>query len=84
MARLGRWRWPAAFVAGFLAAFALHFGWDFLALSAEGREPTLSQTLARVGVMLAGLLAFGFLLEVGSRWSKEMFGPAAVTPRVGG
>jgi RsiW-degrading membrane proteinase PrsW (M82 family) len=75
MARIGKKGWPAAVVGGFLAAFALHFGWDFMALSAETREPSLGQTLARVATMLAGLVGYGLLLELGARWSKQVFAP---------
>ena len=81
MAWLRRKGWPAAVLGGFLAAFTLHFGWDLLAASAEAHGPSLPRTLGRVAVMLAGLVAFGLLLELGSRWSRDLFAPTPVSAR---
>lgn len=66
--------WPLAVAASFLAATLLHFGWDLAALQAEGaigrREAVLGAAL-----MLAGLLLFGRLVALGSRWSQRLFAP---------
>jgi RsiW-degrading membrane proteinase PrsW (M82 family) len=70
------WQGMAGATASFLSAVLLHFGWDVAALRAEaatglgGRESLLA-----VALMLAGLLLYGRLVVVGSRWSQQVFAP---------
>jgi RsiW-degrading membrane proteinase PrsW (M82 family) len=66
--------WRRALAGGFLAAVALHFGWDWLALRAEtagGFQPTHS--LWGAVLMLAGLLLYGSLVSLASHWSHDLF-----------
>jgi RsiW-degrading membrane proteinase PrsW (M82 family) len=59
-----------------LAAVALHFGWDVISLRepAAGERPFL-QALLGSALMLAGLLLYGRLVTVGSRWSQDVLAP---------
>jgi RsiW-degrading membrane proteinase PrsW (M82 family) len=73
----GRRGLPAVGVS-LLAAVALHFGWDLLALQSDAAAvPVLRDALQAAMLMLAGLLLYGRLVVVGSRWSQEVFAPGA-------
>jgi len=70
------WKGMPGATGSFLSAVLLHFGWDVAALRAEagtglgGRESLLGAAL-----MLAGLLLYGRLVVIGSRWSQQVFAP---------
>jgi RsiW-degrading membrane proteinase PrsW (M82 family) len=69
-------RWKLAVAASFLTAVLLHLGWDLAALRADGgRGAAGRDTLLAASLMLAGLLLYGRLVVVGSRWSMEVFAP---------
>jgi RsiW-degrading membrane proteinase PrsW (M82 family) len=71
----GRKGLPAVGVS-LLAAVALHFGWDLLALQGDATSARpLRGALSGVALMLAGLLLYGRLVVVGSRWSQEVLSP---------
>jgi RsiW-degrading membrane proteinase PrsW (M82 family) len=72
----GRRRWKLAVAASFLAAVLLHFGWDLAALRAESGGPMAErEMLLGAGLMLMGMLLYGRLVVLGSRWSMELFAP---------
>ncbi len=77
MARVRRRGWPLAIPAGFAAAVGLHFGWDWLALSASARGFTEAQAGLAVALMLGGMLAYGALLTIASHWSHALFSPGS-------
>ncbi len=68
--------WPSSMALGLVAALSLHFGWDVLALRAEtfGAGIHAEGLLAAV-LMLAGLVLYGRLVVVASRWSGSIFAP---------
>jgi protease PrsW len=69
-------RWKLAVAASFLTAVLLHFGWDLAALRVDGAgRPAGGDALLGAGLMLAGILMYGRLVVVGSRWSMEVFAP---------
>ena len=71
----GRRGLPAVGVS-LLAAIALHFGWDVLALEGLGTgSPSPREAQPRAALMLAGLLLYGRLVVVGSRWSQRVLSP---------
>jgi RsiW-degrading membrane proteinase PrsW (M82 family) len=60
----------------FLAAAALHFGWDLVALQADaGPSRPLRDALLGVGLMLTGFVLYGRLVVVGAQWSQKIFSP---------
>jgi RsiW-degrading membrane proteinase PrsW (M82 family) len=70
--------WPSRLVRCVIVAFALHFFWDWLALSASDTSSlTWLQTLASIALMLFGIFFYGSLVVVGSRLSKQMFAPSS-------
>jgi RsiW-degrading membrane proteinase PrsW (M82 family) len=72
--------WPSAVALGLVAAGSLHFGWDVLALRADAFGAGFhGDALLAAALMLAGLLLYGRLVVVASRWSGSMF--AAGRPR---
>ncbi len=70
----GRRGLPAVGVS-LLAAVALHFGWDVLALEGLETARSLREALPRAALMLAGLVLYGRLVVVGSRWSQQVLAP---------
>ena len=78
---LGFWRSRprrAALATGVLlaVAIALHFAWDAIVLSVPGGlPPTLAQSLAGVGLMIASLILYGRLVTLASARSRRQFAP---------
>lgn len=78
---LGFWRSRprrAALATGVLltVAIALHLAWDVIVLSVpEGFPPTLTQSLAGVGLMVGSLILYGRLVTLASARSKRQFAP---------
>ncbi len=71
-------RWVVVALACLAAAIALHTLWDWIAFSAahaveSGGRQSPWHTLGAMGVMLAGLAMFRWLVAVGSRRSRERF-----------
>jgi RsiW-degrading membrane proteinase PrsW (M82 family) len=66
--------WLFKSAACFSAAVALHFGWDWIALSSS---PALASVEAVAGsaLMFGGLLLYGSLTAAASRHSHAMFSP---------
>jgi RsiW-degrading membrane proteinase PrsW (M82 family) len=66
----------SALALGFAFALILHFAWDALSLQAAGfpEGPSWPALLA-AALMLAGLLLYGRLVVVASRWSRQVFAP---------
>ena len=59
-----------------VAAFLLHFLWDWIALdAADAASLTSLQTVASIALMLFGMLFYGSLVVAGSKLSKQMFAP---------
>jgi hypothetical protein len=76
LARLRHPSWPWALLGSVLCAMGLHFGWDWIALSAPvSGELSPSQAALGVALMLAGLGLYGTLVAVSSRWSHDLFDP---------
>lgn len=77
---LGMWRmrmrrWPAALVGCVAASLTLHFLWDVVSMSASQAANTQAwHTASAVGLLLATVLTFGWLVVVAGRWSRETFG----------
>ena len=68
--------WPSQLVRCLVAAFLLHFLWDWIALdAADAASLTSLQTVASIALMLFGMLFYGSLVVVGSKLSKQMFAP---------
>jgi len=65
--------WPSQLVRCLVAAFLLHFLWDWISLDAASL--TSLQTVASIGLMLFGMLFYGSLVVEGSKLSKQMFAP---------
>jgi len=76
MLRVRRKGWPLALLVFPAAAAGLHFGWDWLVLSApeSGRWST-NQTAAGMALMLGGMLAYGALVSLAAGWSQRLFAP---------
>ncbi|MGH9319386.1 MAG: PrsW family glutamic-type intramembrane protease [Vicinamibacteria bacterium] len=70
--------WRRGLVISFCAALALHFSWDWVALSASDAS-TLSGTrsLLACAILGSGILFYGMLVVLGSRLSKAMFEPGS-------
>jgi RsiW-degrading membrane proteinase PrsW (M82 family) len=76
MVRGGIFGWQRALARTFAIAWALHFTWDWLALTASNASSMSAlRTWAAVAIMLAGIIFYGLLVELGSRLSKERFDP---------
>lgn len=70
--------WPRALGWSFAIAFALHFGWDWVALaSPDGSSLTELRTLLAIIIMLSGMLVFGMMVHLGSRLSRGLFAPGS-------
>lgn len=70
--------WPFVLAGCLCISMLIHFLWDCIALTVRGRDemgPRLS--LASTGLMLAGMLVYGVLVTIGSRWSRETFDPGS-------
>ncbi|MGH9463374.1 MAG: PrsW family glutamic-type intramembrane protease [Vicinamibacteria bacterium] len=78
MGRTGMSRWRRALVLSFSAAFALHFSWDWVAVTADGAALSPLLTVVAVVIMLAGIGIYGALVASGSRMSRAMFAPGSV------
>ncbi len=76
MTTVGRKAWPFALAVGLGAAIGLHFGWDWLSMSATD-EGVLGpgHTLLAVALMLGGLGLYAALTALGSGWSHRLFAP---------
>ncbi len=73
----------AAVALSLFTAVALHFGWDLVALSADAGVVRAGRNgLLGAALMLAGLLLYGRLVVLGSRWSKDVFAPDLPPPKV--
>jgi RsiW-degrading membrane proteinase PrsW (M82 family) len=71
--------WRRALAVSFGLALALHFSWDFVALSSsDGATLPPLHSLAAAGIMLAGIALYGALVLLASRLSKAAFAPASV------
>jgi len=69
-------RLKLAVAASFLTAVLLHLGWDLAALRADGGgQRAARDALLAASLMLAGMLLYGRLVVIGSRWSMEIFAP---------
>jgi len=76
VALLRRTAWPRALVGGLAAAVSLHFGWDSVALRAEAAGDFLPRhSLAAALIMLSGLVLYGALVSLASRWSHDLLAP---------
>jgi len=76
MITVGRRAWPLALAAGLGSAIGLHFGWDFVAMSAtDGGDLGPHHTLLAVALMLGGLGLYAALTALGSEWSHRLFAP---------
>ncbi len=68
--------WPSQLVRCLVAAFLLHFLWDWIALdAADAVSLSFLQTVASIALMLFGMLFYGSLVLAGSKLSKQMFAP---------
>ena len=68
--------WPGTLIFGFACAMVLHFGWDTLSLQAEQfPEGPSPPALLGAALMFVGLLLYGRLVVVASRWSRQVFVP---------
>ncbi len=80
---VGIWRmrapaWPRALALSFSAAAALHFSWDWVALSATaGRRLPAGLAFLAAAIMLIGMAVYGALVVLGSRLSRAMFAPGS-------
>ena len=76
LARVSIPGWKPKLVQCFLIATAIHFVWDWIALTAPDSAPLSTfQTVASVAVMLFGMLFYGALVHEGSVLSKRRFAP---------
>ena len=78
MAVIRKRGWPLVLAGGLAVSMLIHFLWDVIALTVRGRDemdPKLS--LASTGLMLTGMLVYGILVTIGSRWSREVFDPTS-------
>jgi hypothetical protein len=83
-ARLRQPGWPWAVALGFVAAVALHFGWDVIALRSESLRPEATRdTMLGAVLMLGGMMLYGRLVIVASSWSQRLFSPGEIR-RLGG
>ena len=74
--RMGIPRWRRALVLSFSAAIALHFSWDWVALTAADERPmSRGLTLLAVAILLIGIGIYGKLVVFGSRLSRVAFAP---------
>jgi RsiW-degrading membrane proteinase PrsW (M82 family) len=68
-----------ALAVGFVAAVALHFGWDVIALRAEaGGRSGYADAALGASLMLTGFALYGRLVVVASSWSQRLFSPGLV------
>ena len=77
MAALRRERWPLVLIACFCAATTLHFGWDWIVLSAPGAALGTREAWSGAALMLAGLLLYGALTAIASEQSHRLFAPGS-------
>jgi RsiW-degrading membrane proteinase PrsW (M82 family) len=78
MGRMGTPGWRRALVLSFFAAVALHFSWDWIALSAAGRrQMSTGLSLLAAAVTLTGIGIYGMLVVSGSRLSRQAFAPGS-------
>jgi len=77
-ARLRQPGWAGALGLGFVAAVALHFGWDVIALRREAAPESPREALLGAGLMLTGFALYGRLVVVASSWSQQLFSPGLV------
>lgn len=76
LARVGHPRWPWALAGCALAATGLHFGWDWLSLSAPSSgELRPGQAALASLLMLAGMGLYGALVDFASHRSHDLFAP---------
>jgi len=76
LARLRHPAWPGALAGCVLCATGLHFGWDWIALTAPASgQLSPGQAALGVALMLAGLCLYGTLVALSSRWSHDLFAP---------
>ncbi len=76
LARISIPGWKRKLVQCFFIATAIHFVWDWMALTAPDRASVNAfQTAASVAVMLFGMLFYGALVHEGSVLSKHRFAP---------
>jgi RsiW-degrading membrane proteinase PrsW (M82 family) len=69
--------WPAVLARFFGIALALHFAWDWIAqASPDGESLPAGQSLLAIAVMLAGFLAYGWIVVEGARLSRVRFASA--------
>jgi protease PrsW len=70
--------WSRALGLSFAIAFALHFGWDWVALSSpDGSTLSVARTFLAMGIMLLGMIVFGMMVHLGSRLSRDFFAPGS-------
>ncbi len=76
MARMRMQRWARTLLGCLAVSMTLHFLWDCVAFAAqETGAMTWWQTAAGVAIMLAGMLFYGWLVVIGSDWSRRVFAP---------
>jgi RsiW-degrading membrane proteinase PrsW (M82 family) len=69
-------RFKLAVAASLFTAVLLHLGWDLAALrAADAGRRAVRDALLAASLMLAGMLLYGRLVVIGSRWSMEIFSP---------
>ena len=69
-----RWKhWPLILTASFSAAVALHFGWDWIVLSAPDSVPGTREALLGAALMAVGLSLYGALTVLASDYSRRLF-----------
>lgn len=75
-ARMRRRSWPAWLVVCLALSACIHFLWNLVVLEpAEG--PSVAARLAAIALMLGTVLAFGWLVITGARWSRAAWAPGS-------
>jgi RsiW-degrading membrane proteinase PrsW (M82 family) len=70
--------WRRSLLLSVVAAIALHFSWDWVALAAtDGTMLPTPLTILAVAIMLAGIGIYGALVAAGSRLSRAVFAPGS-------
>jgi RsiW-degrading membrane proteinase PrsW (M82 family) len=76
LARMGYRRWPWTLGACAVAAIGLHFGWDWLCLSAPASgQLRPGQAALGSSIMLTGMALYGALVDFASHRSHDLFAP---------
>jgi RsiW-degrading membrane proteinase PrsW (M82 family) len=73
---LGWKRWPLILTASFGVALGLHFGWDWIVLSAPDQTPGTREAWAGTALMISGMLVYSALIMIASNRSRMLFSPS--------